>query len=123
VLRGDGNDSLVGGAGADSFVFATAPGVLTGGVVADFTSASDNISLDDAAFTAIGGLGNFAAGDARFFAGAGATAGHDADDRLVYNTTTGALYYDADGSGAGAAQQVTTLAGHPALAATDITVI
>ena len=38
----------------------------------------------------------------------------------LYNTSTGQLYYDADGSGAGAAQLVATLDGAPALAATDI---
>jgi len=42
---------------------------------------------------------------------------------VIYNTTTGALYYDADGSGSGAAQQITVLAGHPALAATDVAAV
>ncbi len=120
---GLGNDTLAGGLGNDTFVFGTAPSASNVDTVNDFVSATDKLAFDDAAFAAIGGLGNFAAGDARFFAGAGAAAGHDADDRVVYNTTTGALYYDADGSGAGAAQQVATLAGHPALAATDIAIV
>jgi hypothetical protein len=42
---------------------------------------------------------------------------------VVYNTSTGSLYYDADGSGAGAAILVATFQGNPAIAATDITVI
>ncbi len=91
--------------------------------VSDFTSAVDKIGLDDSAFTVIGASGNFAAGDARFAAGAGFTSGRDASDRVVYNTSTGSLYYDADGSGAGAAQLIATLFGNPALAATDIAVI
>jgi len=41
----------------------------------------------------------------------------------VYDTTTGNLYYDSDGSGTGASQLVATLQGHPTLAATDISVI
>ena len=91
--------------------------------VTDFVSASDRLNFDNATFTALGADGNFAAGDARFAAGAGFTSGRDASDRIVYDTTTGNLYYDADGSGAGAAQLVATLQGHPAIAATDITVI
>jgi Ca2+-binding RTX toxin-like protein len=81
------------------------------------------LRFDASAFTALGGAGYFAAGDARFYAAAGATGGHDADDRLVYNTSTGQLYYDADGSGGGAAQLVATLQGAPGVAAADIWVI
>src|SRR5207253_8955881 len=62
----------------------------------------------------------FAAGDARVFAGAGAVSGHDADDRVIYNTSTGQLFYDADGSGGSAAQLMATLQGATALSATDI---
>jgi len=122
VEGGLGNDTVTGGSGQDSFVFREL-GTANADFLTDFASAWDGLQLDLTAFTAIGTSGKFAAGDARFFAGAGATGGHDANDRVVYNTTTGALYYDADGSGAGAAQLVATLQTHPAIAATDITVI
>ena len=39
----------------------------------------------------------------------GANAAHDATDRVIYNTSTGQLWYDADGSGAAAALPVATL--------------
>jgi hypothetical protein len=78
--------------------------------------------LDDAAFTAIGAMGNFAAGDARFKANSGGTA-TDTNDRVVFNTSTGQLYYDADGSGAGAAQLIATVQTGATVAATDIVVI
>jgi Ca2+-binding RTX toxin-like protein len=117
-----GTDTLWGGAGADAFVFREM-GTANADRISDFTSGSDKVQLDDAAFTAIGAAGNFAAGDGRFWAAAGATGGHDGNDRLVYNTSTGSLYYDADGSGSGAAQLVATVLGNPAIAATDITVI
>ena len=46
----------------------------------------------------------------------------DANDRILYDTTTGRLSYDADGNGAGAAVAFATLFGSPSLAATDILV-
>jgi hypothetical protein len=42
---------------------------------------------------------------------------------VIYNTSTGSLYYDADGSAAGSSQLLATLQGIPSLAATDIVVI
>jgi Ca2+-binding RTX toxin-like protein len=92
-------------------------------IVEDFVTGVDKLHMENGVMTAIGATGNFAAGDARFWAAAGVTSGHDANDRIVYNSTTGDLYYDADGNGAGAAQLVGNLQGHPALAATDIAVI
>jgi Ca2+-binding RTX toxin-like protein len=120
---GPGNDTLLGGGGADSFLFAEASGSANADLIPDFAPGSDRIRLDDAAFTGIGATGGFVAGDARFAAGAGFTAGRDASDRVVYDTATGNLYYDADGSGAGAAQLIATFTGNPGIAATDIVVI
>ena len=111
---------LTGGGGVDIFRFDVAPSTANADVITDFTSGSDRIALDPAAFASLGALGNFVAGDARFAAGAGFSSGRDASDRVVYDTSTGKLYYDADGSGAGAAQLIATLSNRPALAATDI---
>jgi Ca2+-binding RTX toxin-like protein len=118
------HDRLTGGAGSDSFVFQEAPsGPVNSDVITDFASGTDRLLLDNAFFTALGLQGDFAVGDARFRAAPGASAGHDADDRLVYNTNNGALYYDSNGSGLGGVQLVTLLELHPTLAAEDITVI
>jgi hypothetical protein len=38
---------------------------------------------------------------------------------VIYNATTGALYYDAYGNGSGAAVQIGVLDSHPTLAYTD----
>jgi Ca2+-binding RTX toxin-like protein len=116
---GRDNDTLIGGEGADQFVFDHPNGAFHADQVVGFVSGTDKIVLDDAVFTALGPRGNFAAGDARFWASGTGTA-HDADDRVVYNTSTGELWHDADGNGAGAAQLVATLAGAPSVAATDI---
>ena len=123
VAGGTGIDTLNGGAGADSFVFAEPAGSANADRIVDFLPGTDQLLFENSVLTALGAAGDWGAGDGRFFAGAGATSGHDSSDRLIYNTTTGNLYYDADGSGAGASLIVATLQGTPALAATDITVI
>ncbi len=123
INGGAGNDLLTGGTEADIFVFNQTPGAANADRITDFTSASDKLQLDHNVMAALGATGNFAAGDVRFFAGAGAASGHDADDRVVYNTSTGQLYYDDDGSGAHAAQLVATLQAGAVVAATDIAVI
>ncbi len=117
-----GNDTLWGGAGADTFVFRE-NGAANADAIGDWTSGSDELALDNAAMAALGADGAFVAGDARFWAAPGATSGHDSNDRVIYNTSTGSLYYDADGSGSGAAQLIATLTGLPGVAASDIVVI
>jgi Ca2+-binding RTX toxin-like protein len=111
-----GNDTLHGLDGADTFAFTTALGAGNVDTVADFLAGTDKIGLDDAIFTAIGG----ALGAGAFVTG---TAAADADDRIIYNSATGALFYDADGNGAGAAVQFATLSGLPVLTAGDFMVI
>ena len=120
TLDGQGFGVLTGGAGADSFVFGPD---TSGEPITDFSSGSDTIRLDAATRPALGASGDFTAGDARFFSGAGATSGQDTSDRVIYNTTTGDLWYDADGSGSGTSVLIATLQGTPALVATDIEVI
>ena len=51
------------------------------------------------------------------------SAALDADDRILYDASTGKLYFDADGNGAGAAVQFAILSGSPAITASDFTVI
>lgn len=120
---GTGQDRLNGGTGADSFVFKDPLASVNWDYVNDFVSGTDKLVFDDAIFTSLGGPGSFAAGDERFVAAPGARYGVEPDDRLMYDTGTGKLYYDPDGSGAGSAYIVGVLQGAPALAATDITVI
>jgi uncharacterized delta-60 repeat protein len=125
IIGGNSNDTLTGGAGADKFVFDTRPSTKANhDTITDFQSGTDVLQLSKAIFTAIGGaVGGLAI--EQFWSGAGVVAAHDADDRIVYNTTTGILYYDADGNGGGAAVQIALLgtSTHPALAYTDILLI
>jgi Ca2+-binding RTX toxin-like protein len=119
VLDGKGGaDTLAGSAGADSFAFTTAVGGGNVDRIVDFAGGTDRIALDDAIFAGIGTPGAF---DAASFVTGNAAA--DGTDRIVYNAATGQLFYDADGSGAGAAILFATLDGKPALTASDFLVI
>ncbi len=119
---GLGNDVLTGGLGTDRFVFNTALGAANIDRITDFAHGVDKIVLDDDIFTA---LSVGALSTAMFRKGAGVTTAGDADDRLILNTSTGALYYDANGSAAGAAVQIATVqgAGMAAMTAGDFLVV
>jgi Ca2+-binding RTX toxin-like protein len=112
---GAGSDTLTGLGGRDAFFFSTAP---AGGVdtITDFTSAFDTIRLSSQLFTGIakGRLTSDA-----FWAGTGA---HDASDRIIFNASTGQLYWDADGTGAGGQVLFAVLGGGAAVVANDIIV-
>ena len=118
LTGGGGLDMYTGGGGADTFVLGAAPAAGNVVAIADMVSGVDKLALDDAVFAGIGTPGSFSA--AAFVVGATAT---DANDRLVYNSGTGQLFYDADGNGGGAAVLIATLTGNPALAASDFQVI
>jgi Ca2+-binding RTX toxin-like protein len=115
---GRGNDVLTGGAGNDVFRFADTLGSTNVDTISDWVTG-DRFELENAIFTKLTTTGVLAS--TRFAANANGLS-MDANDHVVYNTSTGALSYDADGSGAGAAVQIATLVGIPALSATDFTI-
>ena len=120
---GLGNDSLTGGAGSDTFIFDTAANASKNkDTITDFVSGTDHIQFNKVVFTGFLSIGNLT--ESQFYSGAGVTKAHDADDILIYNSTTGALYYDVDGNGKGAAIQVAIIGTptHPTLAYTDIAI-
>ena len=120
LTGGTGNDSLTGSSGRDSFVFNTTLNVATNkDTITDFAPVDDTIVLENAIFTQFVANGAIPAGT--FVANAGGIAG-DANDYLLYDTTTGKLFYDADGNGAGAKVEFVTLVGIPALTAADLTI-
>ncbi|WP_439614414.1 peptidoglycan DD-metalloendopeptidase family protein [Reyranella sp.] len=103
-LTGSGGlDRLTGGMGNDTFVFDQAPVGANVAKILDFAHGVDMISLSLSVFSAAGAAGALNAN--AFFIG---TAAHDADDRIIYNSTTGALMYDADGAGGQAARSFAT---------------
>src|SRR2546428_4087755 len=98
VEGGAGNDEVRGGPGQDSIAFHEYQ-AQNADLLTDFDAGWDNLQFDARGFYGIGPTGRFAPGDPRFYSAPGATQGHDADDRLVYDTSTGNLYFDPDGSG------------------------
>jgi Ca2+-binding RTX toxin-like protein len=123
LVGGAGNDSLTGGAGLDVFRFSAILNATTNrDKITDFVVADDTIQLENAVFTALTATGTLAAG--RLRAGAGITTAADANDYLIYNSSTGALYYDADGSGAASAPvQFAVIGTGLALTASDFFII
>ena len=114
---GLGSDTLTGGAGRDAFVFDAALGGSIDTIM-DFDATYDQLRLDDAIFSGLGATGRLA--DAAFVSGAAATA---ATAQILYDAASGALFYDADGVGAGAAVQFATLDNHGPLSASNIVLI
>ncbi|MEF8756312.1 MAG: Ig-like domain-containing protein [Accumulibacter sp.] len=118
---GNGNDTLSGGLGADTFRFDMLPNAATNrDTISDFNVLDDTIELENAIFTALLSPGTLAAGS--FRSGAGLTTAADADDYLIYDSTSGALYYDANGNAGAGPVQIATLASGLALSHLDFLV-
>ncbi|WP_288995358.1 M10 family metallopeptidase C-terminal domain-containing protein, partial [uncultured Gemmobacter sp.] len=116
---GDGNDTLAGYGGNDTFVFNTALGSGNVDKVIDFSAGSDRIELENAVFT---GLATGVLAASAFVANLTGIA-TTAAQRIIYETDTGDLFFDADGSGAGASVRFATLNPGLGLANTDFLVV
>jgi Ca2+-binding RTX toxin-like protein len=114
-----GNDTLTGGAGADKFLFNTALNAAANvDTITDMTAGVDIIRLDDAHFAGIGPVGVL--NPDAFHIGAAAA---DAEDRIVYNSVTGQLFFDANGNAAGGITLFARLSTGLALSNTDFHVV
>lgn len=115
LFGGTGKDRLTGGAGKDAFVFNSKPNKKTNlDKITDFNVKDDSIWLDNNVFKALGKKGTEAKPaqlKKSFFKTFDKThpLNQDANDYVLYNKSTGALYYDADGAGGKAAVQIATL--------------
>jgi serralysin len=112
-----GLDKLTGGAGADTFAFTTKVDGDNADLIAGFEVGIDKIALDDAVFTQ---LTAGALPDSAFHIGREAA---DADDRILYEASTGNLFYDPDGTGPLASQYFASMHDGLNLSASDFAVI
>lgn len=125
LLRGGtGNDILYGGAGKDILRFDTALGTSTTpniDTIKDFSVLDNTIQLENAIFKSFGtktgviGTGNFKAN----LTGRAT----DSNDYIIYETDTGKVFYDADGSGAAASVQIALVGTGLALSSADFVLV
>ncbi|MEY4591713.1 MAG: hypothetical protein RIR18_608 [Pseudomonadota bacterium] len=115
LYGGDGSDTVTGGDGNDFFVLSNATDMGTD-LFVDFTQGQDRIGFITKNFTGL--PATLTAAD--LLVGAGKTK-PVAGQHLIYNTSNGALYYDADGLAATAAIKVAIVgkAIHPTLSVAD----
>jgi len=119
IYGGSGADNLYGDAGKDAFVFnTTAKGTTDVDSIRDFSAVSDTIWLDNSVFKALGGNG--ALRSSAFWSGSEA---HDATDRVIYDRSSGTVYYDPDGTGAADQVAVAKLTTTPRVTFADFLVV
>jgi Ca2+-binding RTX toxin-like protein len=131
LIGGMGRDTLLGGAGDDLLSGGVGLDTLTGGPgsdtfrfgsntetdrITDFLSGTDRIELDRKLFKtlAFGGL------DSAAFSNSSIAT--NTVQRLIYDQSKGALYYDADGSGKVAPILIGSFDNQPTLLAGDFTI-
>ena len=120
INGGLGNDTLSGGDGNDTFLFNTTLNASTNvDTIADFNVTDDRFQIDNAVFL---GLSTGTLASTAFKANTTGNAG-DASDRIIYETDTGRLYFDADGNGAGARVHFATINAGLSLTNADFVVI
>ncbi|HEY9905718.1 MAG TPA: calcium-binding protein, partial [Candidatus Sericytochromatia bacterium] len=133
LLHGkQGNDTLLGGDSSDRLVGGADSDVLTGGDGADRfvrvyastgidTITDFQVGEDLLCFSARGFGGDLlkrsVLDESQFTLGTAAT---DTSDRFIYDNTTGALFFDVDGTGANQQVQIANLQAGLALNNTDI---
>lgn len=121
VLNGGlGADTLDGRGGKDVFLFNSALGGGNVDTLLNYSVADDSIKLENAIFTALAATGTLAG--SRFVANAAGIA-TTLDHRIIYETDTGKIFYDSNGSAAGGAILFATVAPGLAMTASEFTII
>jgi Ca2+-binding RTX toxin-like protein len=127
LFGGVGNDSLTGGLGNDEFTFRGVFGTLAIDTITDFTLSADKITLSKATFNLTSTVttgANFGFSLASEFASV--STNEDLSSAvIVYNSSTGSLFYNPNGSDPGFSTggQFAVFTGNPDLTEVDFTII
>ena len=124
LYGGNGKDTLYGGAGNDIFVFDAKPHKKKNyDTVKDYKVKQDSIHLDDAVFTKLGSgkISSPKMLKAKHFKLS--NQAQDKDDYIIYDKSTGVLYYDSNGSSAGGRTEIAKFSNKPMLKASEFFVI
>jgi Ca2+-binding RTX toxin-like protein len=116
---GSDNDTLTGGRGADRFFFNTPFDGLDR--ITDFVPGEDKIGISVFGFNLFWTPGQTARAVTADEFHIGAAAADDST-RFIYNSTTGGLFFDRDGTGGIAPVQIATLSSGLAMTNADILV-
>jgi len=119
ILQGlGGNDTLTGNGGADIFHFSSLSGTDT---ITDFAHGTDKIQINTSIFS---GLGTSLTENTNFFtvSDGSSHSGSSGAASLSFDTSDHTLYYDADGTGTGAAVAVAHVTA-ATVTASDITLV
>jgi serralysin len=122
IYGGLGADKVTGGLGDDLFMFDTPLGGDNIDTILDFHNVvgdNDTIRMDNKYFTMLAKTGAL---KSDFFAANATGTAVDGDDYIVYNTTTGELFYDSNGNLAGGVVKFAVLTGAPTLTSSDFLV-
>ena len=122
----DGVDLLMGLGGADTFRFTSLLGPGNVDQIRDFQVGVDRIALEDTVFAGVTPDPVFSTQPPRALdAGAfrSGSAAQDADDRIIYDPTTGALFFDSDGNGSAQQVQFATVHEGLSLSSADFVII
>lgn len=111
LVGGAGADTMTGGASLDYFHFSGPLGAGNVDTVTDFTVGEDYLVLDRTAFTGIPTLFGYINFESFTIGGEARTESH----RIIYNSATGDVFYDPDGTAAAPQIKFATLGKNLAL--------
>lgn len=127
LAGGTGQDTLTGGSSNDRFVFNTKLNGSDFDDITDFSHGHDKIQLENAVMSKLGTNTGTLSDSTLFYHHAGATNASNSHQHIVYDDTSGKLYYDSNGNSSGGTTLLAILdpvSGHaPTLTYNDIQII